>query len=234
MPRNPIDYSKSMFYKLVCKDLTITDLYVGSTTDFKSRKNNHKTKCYNENGKSYNFRVYKFIREHGGFKNWNMIVIHRQSCIDSIESHTIERQYTEALGATLNSCVPSRTGKEWYETNKDRVKEIQLTYVNENKDKIKETHSIYYQNDKERLDAINVKYREDNKEEIDKYQKNYRDLHKDKTKDCNISYREENKEKLKEQSKIYREANKVAIKASKKLAYEKKKLLKQESLGVLI
>lgn len=48
MPRNAIDYSKSMFYKLVCKDLTISDLYVGFTTDFKTRKSSHKSNCNNQ------------------------------------------------------------------------------------------------------------------------------------------------------------------------------------------
>ncbi len=44
MPRNEIDYSKTIIYKIVCNDLTITDCYVGSTTDFKTRKAAHKNK----------------------------------------------------------------------------------------------------------------------------------------------------------------------------------------------
>ena len=42
MPRIKIDYSNTMFYKIVCKDLDIKDFYVGHTTDFKTRKNCHK------------------------------------------------------------------------------------------------------------------------------------------------------------------------------------------------
>lgn len=34
MTRKPIDYSKGKIYKIVCKDLDIIDIYVGSTTDF--------------------------------------------------------------------------------------------------------------------------------------------------------------------------------------------------------
>jgi len=33
MPRTPVDYSKTIIYKIVCKDLSIVDLYVGHTTD---------------------------------------------------------------------------------------------------------------------------------------------------------------------------------------------------------
>jgi hypothetical protein len=64
-----------MFYKLVCKDITITDLYVGTTTDFKSRKNPHKSDCNNGKGENYNLKVYTFIRDNGGWENWDMVMI---------------------------------------------------------------------------------------------------------------------------------------------------------------
>ena len=32
MPRKVVDYSKTVIYKIVCKDLNITELYVGHTT----------------------------------------------------------------------------------------------------------------------------------------------------------------------------------------------------------
>ena len=60
-----IDYSNTCFYKICCKDLDITDIYVGHTTDFIRRKHKHKYTCKNENDLHYNHYVYKFIREHG-------------------------------------------------------------------------------------------------------------------------------------------------------------------------
>ena len=42
MPLIPIDYSKTIIYKIVCNDLNICVVYVGSTTDFIRRKNEHK------------------------------------------------------------------------------------------------------------------------------------------------------------------------------------------------
>ena len=45
MPRKPIDYSKTISYKIVCNDLSITDCYVGHTTDFTKRKSHHKSDC---------------------------------------------------------------------------------------------------------------------------------------------------------------------------------------------
>ena len=37
MPKTPIDYSKTIIYKVCSKDLTINDCYVGSTNDFDRR-----------------------------------------------------------------------------------------------------------------------------------------------------------------------------------------------------
>ena len=59
MPKLPIDYSKTIIYKIVCNDTNITDCYVGHTTDFTRRKQLHKNDCNNPNGKNI---IIKFIR----------------------------------------------------------------------------------------------------------------------------------------------------------------------------
>ena len=51
MPRQDINYDNTYFYKIVCKDLNRQDLYVGHTTNFRIRKNGHKTACNNPNAK---------------------------------------------------------------------------------------------------------------------------------------------------------------------------------------
>ena len=43
MPSKPMDYSKTRFYKIVCKDLNIKDCYVGHTTDLQSENRNIRT-----------------------------------------------------------------------------------------------------------------------------------------------------------------------------------------------
>ena len=65
-----IDYVKTIIYKICCNDETIKECYVGHTTNFKQRKIEHKFACCNENSKSYNCKVYSFIRDNGGFNNW--------------------------------------------------------------------------------------------------------------------------------------------------------------------
>ena len=72
MPRKPINYGNTDFYKIVCKDISIPDIYVGHTTNFRIRKNGHKTCCNNEASNNYHQHVYKFLRENGGWENWRI------------------------------------------------------------------------------------------------------------------------------------------------------------------
>ena len=74
MPKKPIDYSKTHFYKIVCNDTNIKPCYVGHTTDFKRRNYEHKSCSENVNSKTNN-KLYKTIRDSGGWCNWSMILI---------------------------------------------------------------------------------------------------------------------------------------------------------------
>jgi hypothetical protein len=147
MPRNEIDYSKTIIYKIVCNDLTVTDCYVGSTTDFKTRKAVHKNVCNNENNKNYNFKVYKMIRENKGWDNWIMLQIEKFPCKDSNEAHARERYWYENMNAKLNTNTPNRTRDEWRDEHKEDVKEYSSKYREENKDIIKQ----YRENNKEKI-----------------------------------------------------------------------------------
>jgi hypothetical protein len=168
MPRKPIDYSKSVFYKIVCKDLTIKDLYVGSTTNFKTRKSQHKSSCNTNEDKHYNIKVYTFIRDNKGWDNWDMIMIHRQSCNDELESRKIERGFMETLNATLNSNVPGRSLKEYMDLTKDRrIARLEI-YKNNNVEKISEKKKEWYQANKNMVkERINLNYHT-NKDAINK------------------------------------------------------------------
>ena len=165
MPKIPTDYSKTIFYKIVCKDLDIKDSYVGHTTNFTKRKSCHKSDCNNQNKKNYNFNVYKFIRQYGGWENWEMIEIKKYACNDKREAEVEERKIYEELNSTLNSYRPFTTddekrektkkhSKNYYENNKEEILE-----KNKNKNKnvviVKEVKSkynnTYYNKKKDKL-----------------------------------------------------------------------------------
>ena len=86
MPKTVPDYSNTIIYKLCCNNPEITDIYIGHTTNFIMRKNQHKNNCKNPNLRCYNYYVYQFIRENGGFDNWAMIEIVKVNCIDKKDS----------------------------------------------------------------------------------------------------------------------------------------------------
>jgi hypothetical protein len=122
MPRTKINYSNTIIYKICCKNLNIIELYVGHTTDMRRRKNSHKSNCNNEKTKDYNLNVYQFIRNNGGWDNWDMIEIERFEAIDGNDARKKERYYIETLKATLNITIPTQTIKEWHEENKENIK----------------------------------------------------------------------------------------------------------------
>ena len=103
MPKTIMDYGKTIMYKIVCKDLSVTDCYVGHTTDMTKRKYAHKFACNNEKDKSHNTKLYKIIREHSGFDNWTMLLIEKFPCKDKHEARKRERELCEQLGANLNT-----------------------------------------------------------------------------------------------------------------------------------
>jgi hypothetical protein len=174
MPRKEIDYSKTVIYKIVCNDLTVTDLYVGHTTDFVVRKYGHKSRCHNVNSKRYNLKVYQMIRANGGWDNWTMVEVEKYPCGDGNEAKAKERYYLELLNAKLNSYIPGRSNKEsgkaYRDTNKDKIKEYQKEY---GKARYQENGKARYQENKEFFKDQAKKYNEGNKEAISLRKKNY-------------------------------------------------------------
>jgi hypothetical protein len=132
MPKKPMDYSKTIIYKLVCNDLNIKECYVGHTTNWRQRKATHKQSVENINHPEYNFKKSIFIRDYGGWCGWSMIQIELFPCNDKQEAIARERYWYETLGATLNSNVPSRSKKEYYEQNREHKLEYQKQYLEQN------------------------------------------------------------------------------------------------------
>jgi len=170
MTYKPADYSKSLIYKLVCLDTDIKDIYVGSTTSLKHRRYQHKNCCNNEKNKDYNSYVYKFIRENGGWGNWDMILVESYPCKSSLDLHKREREIIEQLKPTLNKNIPLRTNKEWRGDNKEQL----AVYKEKNKEHIAEQKKEYNEKNKEHIAKKQKEYKEKNKEHIAKKEKEYK------------------------------------------------------------
>ena len=115
------NYQNSIIYMIKSKDENIKKIYIGSTTNMRTRKNCHKNNCCNPNIKCYNSPVYKFIRDNGGWYEWEMIKIKDYPCNLKCELDKGERECIEEYGFNncLNCYIPSRNKKQYNEDNKE-------------------------------------------------------------------------------------------------------------------
>jgi hypothetical protein len=106
MSESEVDYSNTIIYKITCKNPEITDKYVGHTIDFAKRKYAHRNSTNNEKSPCYNLKLYKFIRDNGGWDNWKMDIVNFYNCSNLREAKAKEQEHYIELHATLNSIEP--------------------------------------------------------------------------------------------------------------------------------
>tara|TARA_R110000823_G_scaffold297644_1_gene417846 strand:+ start:35 stop:613 length:579 start_codon:yes stop_codon:yes gene_type:complete len=152
MPKVPIDYSKGFIYKLCCLDVDVKEIYIGSSTNFKQRKNRHKCDCNRENSKLYNSYVYRFIRDNGGWDNWTMIELHKYPCNDKRELECEENRVMIELQSQLNS-------QKAYQSKED-LDEYIKKYREEHKEETKEYNKKYIEDHKEQILEYNATHKE--------------------------------------------------------------------------
>ena len=132
-----VDYTKTIIYKLINYDYP--DLvYVGSTTNFTKRKQCQKVSCLNEKSKKHNLKVYTNIRENDGWENWSMIKICDYPCGNRREAELEEDRYMTELKSNMNTNRASRTHKQYYDDNKEKIQVYEKEYRDNNKEKIQE------------------------------------------------------------------------------------------------
>lgn len=102
MPKEVIDYSNTIIYKIYCNNPSLTDIYIGHTTNFIKRKYQHKNLC----SSSKKLKIYDTIRQNGGWDNWNMIEIAKYNCADSTEARIREQEHYDLLKPSLNVIKP--------------------------------------------------------------------------------------------------------------------------------
>ena len=128
-------YQNSIIYKLChCNDLENENIYIGSTSNFRTRKRRHKLRTTNKDTHGYNVFVYQFIRDNGGWDEWQMIPIEVFPCNDKKELEVRERHHIELLKPKLNQVIPTRTQKEYKIENEQKIKEINKNYYQKTKE----------------------------------------------------------------------------------------------------
>ena len=129
---------KYIMYRISIADYT----YIGSTKDFKQRKNSHKQVCNNVNNPIHNLKVYQMIRENGGWDKCEMIPIEECECENNTQARIREEYWRREYDAKINSRKaftihnPNEYNTIYYNNNKEKEKERQRKYYNLNKDAI--------------------------------------------------------------------------------------------------
>jgi hypothetical protein len=205
MPKVKADYSNTIIYKLCCNDPSITEIYIGHTTNFVQRKNRHKSCC---NNNIIDTRVYNFIRNNKGWDNWSMVQLEEHNCKNKREAESIEHNCIKKFNALLNFNKP-------YAMCKEEPEKYKQNWYEENKEQILEKGKIHYEENKEQKLEYQKQYAEDNKDKIKEQQNNYRDKNKEKLAAEKKIYREQHKAEAAQAGKEWREANKEQIKTQK-------------------
>jgi len=117
------------------------NFYIGSTKDYKQRMRDHKSSCCNPNGRDHNVKVYKYIRENGGWSVWSKMIIATVDVKDKLEQKQYEQFYIDHLEPGLNCCRSYQSHeqlieykKEWYNKNKEYLTEKHKEWYNKNKE----------------------------------------------------------------------------------------------------
>jgi len=145
MPKKTInDYT---FYKIINVNSDVDLCYVGSTVNIKQRVRSHKKNCNNPNMRYYNLKVYKTIREHGGWDEFKIIEIGYAEQLTLTEAHVIEEKYRVELCAELNTNRCHITEEQ----RKDRDALIKLNYRQNNKELVHQQEKLSYEINKHKI-----------------------------------------------------------------------------------
>jgi hypothetical protein len=182
--------------------------YVGMTSSIIWRKYKHKSDCNNVNSKCYNIPVYKYIRENGGFNAWVIEMLEEVEYDSRTEAYKRERYWLELEGSKLNSVIPSRTQKEFYNDNREQILQHCKEYRDMNKERTAQYHKEYNAKNSEKVSQQHKERYAKNKEII---------LQKGRERYA------KNREQVLQRIKEYRTQNKELISQQYKENYQRKK-----------
>ncbi len=152
-------YQNGKIYKLVNTEGTLT--YIGSTTQTlaKRKENHHSAYKRWKNGKCRFVSSFKiFDNDEDGCQ---IVLLEAVPCESKIELEKLERFYIETMDC-VNKVRPTRTKKEYFEENKDKIQKQIKQYKIDNMDKIKQQNKQYKIDNKDKIQQYSI----DNKDKV--------------------------------------------------------------------
>lgn len=139
------DYASGKIYTIRCRT-DDTMIYVGSTIQpLAKRWGGHKKDSKQE--RNINRLIYKTINN--DWDNWYIELYELYPCSCRNELERREGEIIRLIG-NLNKEIAGRTGKEYYEDNKEKIAEYEKIYREVYKEKIAECKKKYYEANKEK------------------------------------------------------------------------------------
>ncbi len=127
-------YNNAKIYKLI--DNINGNIYIGSTCELSLAKRLAKHidnfKCYKK-GKSHFVTSFNILENN----NYSIILLEEYPCNSKDQLLARERYHIENTEC-INKSIPTRTSKEWYYNNKEKMNIYHSQYREQNKDKINE------------------------------------------------------------------------------------------------
>ncbi len=140
-------YKNGKIYKIV--DNTNGAIYIGSTCKLLSQRiAQHRAdyKRYLE-GKYHNIKSFDILRNN----DYRIVLVEKlENCNSKEELLKRERYYIESLEC-VNKNTPTRTPKEYYEDNKNKILSYKKEYRKDNKNKISNNKKEYYNKNKQSI-----------------------------------------------------------------------------------
>ena len=170
-----VNYEYGKIYKLYSKQNNIT--YIGSTAEYYLSKrlskhiSTYKQYLKNKTNYIYSFKILEC-------EDYKIELLEDYPCANKQQLEKREGYYIKN-NECVNKYIPGRTIAEWYEDNKDKIKE-------------------YQEANKEHKKEYNKEYSTKNKEHKKEYNKEYSTKNKDMIKERKQEYRTNNKHKIKE------------------------------------
>ena len=216
------DYKEGKIYKIVCDNTGLT--YYGSTCEkrLSRRLSKHRSNytSYLNNPENNFFTSFKVLE--GG--NYKIVLVENYPCNSKEELLKRERYFIEN-NECVNRNVPTRTNKEYWVDNKERLTIMSKEYRQKNKTTLKEKRKVYLKINKIKIKKIREKYfinyYKKNKEIISKKKRKYRIENFSKIQNIMKQYYKKNCDKIKNRVKEYRILNIEKIKQYQKEYREK-------------
>ena len=173
------DYSNGRIYFIepICEHED-NEFYYGSTLQKLCKRMDKHRSDYKQwkNGKKGKVMCFELFEKYG-LENCKIYLVELYPCKSREELEAQEGYYIRNYDC-VNKNIPRRTKKEYYNDNKDKLKDKMKEYRINNKDTIIKINKEYYDNNTDKF----KEYRINNKDKIAEYNKEYYDNNKDKFK----------------------------------------------------